>query len=110
MIKTSCTILETGESDETNDTKYLENFSKIFEKEYELDGKCFNFKYEDSVKQFKEQTAYFTLFYQMCSQLGWHPTTNSKNQPFGSNVPLDFFLSFCKDVYGDVLVQTISYF
>lgn len=102
MIKYSCTTLANEDSNETNDMNYLKNFAKIFEQVYDSDGKCLNLKYENSVKQLKQQKSYFVLYYQMCSEFGWHPTTNSKNQPFGSNVPVELYLNFCHDVFGDV--------
>lgn len=49
MIKETCTMLTNEDLNETTDMKYLENFSKIFQKVYESDEECLNFKYEDSV-------------------------------------------------------------
>lgn len=39
--------------------------------------------------------------YQACTQLGWHHTSDSPNQPFGSRAPLDFFFQNCADVFDD---------
>lgn len=40
--------------------------------------------------------------YQTCTQLGWHHTSDSPNQPFGSSFPLDIFHTACEDVFGSV--------
>lgn len=38
--------------------------------------------------------------YQTCTQLGWHHTSDSRNQPFGSSFPLDIFHNACEEVFG----------
>lgn len=38
--------------------------------------------------------------YQTCTQLGWHHTSDSPNQPFGNRFPLDFSLQACEDIFG----------
>lgn len=38
--------------------------------------------------------------YQTCTQLGWHHTSDSANQPFGSSFPLDIFNNACEEVFG----------
>lgn len=38
--------------------------------------------------------------YQMCTQLGWWPTSDSEFQPFGSMYPLAFFEEICLTLFG----------
>lgn len=40
--------------------------------------------------------------YQICIQLGWHHTSTSANQPFGTLFPLEFYLDACEAVFGAV--------
>lgn len=39
--------------------------------------------------------------YQTCSAFGWYQTSNSKNQPFGSNFPAELWLNYCQDIFGE---------
>jgi len=38
--------------------------------------------------------------YQSCSQLGWHLSSSSTKQPFGSSVPLAYFVRLCQQLFG----------
>lgn len=40
--------------------------------------------------------------YQQCTQLGWHHTSDSRNQPFGHRFPLQFSMDACQDVFREV--------
>lgn len=40
--------------------------------------------------------------YQTCTQVGWHHTSGSEFQPFGSQFPIEFFNQACEDVFGAV--------
>lgn len=40
--------------------------------------------------------------YQTCTQMGWHHTSLSPNQPFGSLFPIEFFHEACEDVFTTV--------
>lgn len=46
--------------------------------------------------------------YQTCSEFGWYQSTDSVNQPFGSNTPIDYYVQFCKDIYGDIFDDVAS--
>ncbi|XP_058824144.1 putative serine protease K12H4.7 [Topomyia yanbarensis] len=39
--------------------------------------------------------------YQFCTEFGWFLTADSADQPFGYRVTMNFFLNFCRAVYGD---------
>lgn len=39
--------------------------------------------------------------YQTCVEFGFFQSTDSKNQPFGNTVPVDFYIMQCKDIFGD---------
>lgn len=38
--------------------------------------------------------------YQTCAEFGWYRTTDSNNQPFGSSVPVAFYIQLCTDIFG----------
>lgn len=42
--------------------------------------------------------------YQLCAQLGWFHSSNSRFQPFGSSFNAHWFYISCKDVFGEGLV------
>lgn len=37
--------------------------------------------------------------YQACNEMGWFPTSNSPNQPFGSKFPLELNIQMCMDIF-----------
>lgn len=39
--------------------------------------------------------------FQQCSGLGWIPNSSSKNQPFGTMFPVEFFYQMCQFLFGD---------
>lgn len=44
-------------------------------------------------------------FYQQCSGFGWVPNTSSKQQPFGTQIPLELFYQNCQSNFGERSVQ-----
>jgi len=46
-------------------------------------------------------------FWQTCTEFGYYQTGESANQPFSSQITLDFFISVCKDAY-NISSSTIS--
>lgn len=44
---------------------------------------------------------YRNFRYQLCTELGWQQTSGSKNQPFGSSFPVELWVEFCRQVFGD---------
>jgi hypothetical protein len=38
--------------------------------------------------------------YQTCVEFGFFQSTDSNRQPFGSTVPVDFYVKQCKDIFG----------
>ncbi|XP_055524234.1 putative serine protease K12H4.7 isoform X2 [Wyeomyia smithii] len=38
----------------------------------------------------------------ICAEYGWHQTSGSVNQIFGSSFPVDLFLQMCKDLYNGI--------
>ncbi|PVD19043.1 hypothetical protein C0Q70_21602 [Pomacea canaliculata] len=52
--------------------------------------------------------------YQTCTEFGYFQTSDSKNQPFGSYFPLEFFIKQCQDIFGpkfnaDLIQQGINF-
>ncbi|XP_055545772.1 putative serine protease K12H4.7 [Wyeomyia smithii] len=45
--------------------------------------------------------------YQFCTEFGWFLTADSPDQPFGFRVTMNFFLNFCRAVYGDWLTSEV---
>lgn len=45
--------------------------------------------------------AYRQFRYQLCTELGWQQTSASPNQPFGSSFPVDLWVEFCRQVFGE---------
>lgn len=39
--------------------------------------------------------------YQQCTQLGWHHSSDSPNQPFGNRFPIDLAYQACESVFED---------
>lgn len=88
--------------DGTDYIETLKRFYNIFKLIFMPVDKCLSFKYVDFVKEIKQEISYLAWFYQTCSEFGWYQTTDSKEQPFGSNAPVDLSLKLCQDVYGDM--------
>ncbi|XP_055307277.1 putative serine protease K12H4.7 [Sitodiplosis mosellana] len=79
--------------------------SRIFLQGFLTSGeKCVSITYEHEIEEMKNSTvasATRPWFYQTCAEYGWYQTTNSNDQPFGSNSPVEYCLSLCRDVFGD---------
>ncbi|XP_053690988.1 putative serine protease K12H4.7 [Sabethes cyaneus] len=45
--------------------------------------------------------------YQFCTEFGWFLTADSPDQPFGFRVTMNFFLNFCRAVYGEWLTSEV---
>lgn len=77
---------------------------------------CVDFRFENQVEihrniswdSFPAGRGYRQWFFQLCSEFGWFRTTASPYQPFGSRVTLDFYLTFCNEVYGDMYVTSMN--
>ncbi|XP_073958340.1 putative serine protease K12H4.7 [Choristoneura fumiferana] len=67
------------------------------------EGWCFVFNFTNEMDTYREmRTSGFVVFrYQLCNEFGKFKTTNSDKQPFGHNVPLDFFIKQCQAIYGE---------
>ncbi|XP_059218025.1 putative serine protease K12H4.7 [Stomoxys calcitrans] len=46
------------------------------------------------------------FFYQACNELGWFHTSDSKNQPFSRNFPLELSMALCRDIFGSLYSQS----
>lgn len=79
----------------------------------ENDNACIDFSFDNDV-ELHRNISWDSLavrnnnrqwFYQICTQFGWFRTTaDSLFQPFGSSIPIEYFVRFCSDVFGDMCV------
>ncbi|CAG2107576.1 unnamed protein product, partial [Medioppia subpectinata] len=47
--------------------------------------------------------------YQACTEIGWFVTTDLPNSPFGHNIPVEFYIQQCADVFGpQFTAQTVQ--
>ncbi|CAG2114261.1 unnamed protein product, partial [Medioppia subpectinata] len=75
---------------------------------------CYDVKYNDLVKSVKNTTIDANKMerqwvYQACTEIGWFVTTDLPNSPFGHNIPVEFYIQQCADVFGpQFTAQTIQ--
>ncbi|KAL4707488.1 hypothetical protein ACJJTC_000240 [Scirpophaga incertulas] len=73
---------------------------------------CLETRYSEKVASYKNTSydartnAYRLWTYMTCVEMGWFQTTASSVQPFGSTVPLDFFVEMCKDFFDSRFTET----
>lgn len=96
---------ENGTTDLENHELYT--FSKLFQLLFvSPKEKCLSMNYEEDVAEMKKidtplAFAFRPWYYQTCSEFGWYQTTDSENQPFGTNSPVEFYLKLCRDIFGE---------
>ncbi|RWS00406.1 putative serine protease K12H4.7-like protein, partial [Dinothrombium tinctorium] len=88
-----------------------------------LNYPCLDVSYTKALKVFQktelDAPAWDDLFgnrqyiYQLCNEIASFQTTDSKNQPFGSDLPIGFFTTMCADIFGnqfnsDFIEQSVS--
>uniref|UniRef100_A0A1B0CT00 Prolylcarboxypeptidase n=1 Tax=Lutzomyia longipalpis TaxID=7200 RepID=A0A1B0CT00_LUTLO len=70
-----------------------------------LFGECWYADNQGFIAQYKDPawTTDITrpFVYQQCNEYGWFQTTNAPDQPFGSNIPLDFQLQWCHEIFDE---------
>ena len=68
-----------------------------------LDSSYDNFINELSATNWNESAAVGCRqwTYQTCVEFGFFQSTDSKMQPFGETVPVEFYVQQCKDIFGD---------
>ncbi|XP_058446564.1 putative serine protease K12H4.7 [Malaya genurostris] len=103
---------ELGNSTAQTDLHILAEW--IAERYYYLD--CLPFDFETTVEAHQniEKTApennvlgLRQRVYQFCTEFGWFLTADSADQPFGYRVTMNFFLNFCRAVYGSWLTSEV---
>ncbi|XP_066954266.1 LOW QUALITY PROTEIN: putative serine protease K12H4.7 [Macrobrachium rosenbergii] len=47
--------------------------------------------------------------YQTCTEFGWYQSSDSDEQPFAHQFPLDFFIEMCQDIYGTNFTREVLY-
>lgn len=43
--------------------------------------------------------------YQCCNEFGWFQTSGAKHQPFGTKLPLDFYINICRDAFNTTVTS-----
>uniref|UniRef100_A0A2H1W1T1 SFRICE_017256 n=1 Tax=Spodoptera frugiperda TaxID=7108 RepID=A0A2H1W1T1_SPOFR len=61
---------------------------------------CFNYDFDEMIEHMRNIDWAMSWTYQTCTEFGYFPTTDSKNQPF-NNVPEEFFYLMCTKAYGE---------
>ncbi|XP_055550830.1 putative serine protease K12H4.7 [Wyeomyia smithii] len=77
---------------------------------------CMPFDFESSVAAHQYEEIYYPennvlglrqRVYQFCTEFGWFLTADSPDQPFGFRVTMNYFLNFCRAVYGSWLTSEV---
>lgn len=71
--------------------------------------KCATISFEKSVKEFMDddwngipsKIQMRQWFYQTCSEFGWYQTSTSNKTPFGHSFPINLYVRFCNEIYGE---------
>lgn len=72
---------------------------------------CLDFSYADMIAGLANTTLAAGLSggrqwtYQTCTEFGYYQTSDSQNQPFGSDFGLQFSVQQCADIYGEQFTQ-----
>lgn len=72
-------------------------------------AKCISVNFNETVKEmldddwngFPSKYQIRQWFYQTCSEFGWYQTSTSSKQPFGHNFPVELYVRFCNELYGE---------
>ena len=93
------------DNDITND---LVAFSEWFMVEHRSPG-CFGTTFQEVIEFHAESewnvlgvlTGRRQFQYLLCTEYGWFTTTSSDNQPFGSQITVNYFTELCRQVFGE---------
>jgi len=107
ILEVCASLLDTP--DESDIQSYARWFIRRMFGEIIDPDNCINFSFDDDVELHRNISWDSTAvrrndrqwFFQTCVEFGWFRTTGG-SQPFGSSIPIDYFLKFCRDVYGDM--------
>jgi len=71
--------------------------------------KCVDASYDnyiDFMKKTNWESAMMRQWvYQTCTEFGFFQTSDSKDQVFGTNLPIKFYTKQCKDIYGEIFSE-----
>lgn len=111
-IESVCdTLLDPAYPTETDLDAYVRWYTSEIFGSNPADGDCIDGLYESDVEYYRNTSweSYATRsagrqwFYQTCAEYGWYQTSGSRFQPFGSSFPVDLYIRWCRDVYGEML-------
>ncbi|CAG2104830.1 unnamed protein product [Medioppia subpectinata] len=71
-------------------------------------GQCIDFSYKNLVNSISHTSKHSPAVstglrqwtYQTCTEFGYYQTTSLKDNPFGHNIPVEFFTKQCADIFG----------
>jgi len=68
-------------------------------------AECYDLSYNGVMKEirnttFSDMTTMRQWYYQTCNELGWYHTSDSVNQPFGTQFPVELYTKMCADAFG----------
>lgn len=78
-------------------------------------GPCFSMSFQELVDFFSEPewssfgviTGRRQYLYLACREFGWFTTTDSAEQPFGSNINISYYVELCRQAFGDDITADI---
>lgn len=85
----------------------LNSFAKLFQTIFQKpNSSCIPMDYDSEIKGIQKDDTTLGWYirpwiYQTCSEFGWYQTTDSKEHPFGSLSPVEFYLKICQDAFGE---------
>lgn len=110
-IENACAEILTDTANSLTDTEtgFMHGFALFFQKKLSLSsGRCIPINYNDNLKSVLSNAfsggAIRQWLYQTCSSFGWYQTSASKQQIFGSSIPVDLYLRLCLDLFGETYV------
>ncbi|KAM3967868.1 putative serine protease K12H4.7 [Aphomia sociella] len=61
---------------------------------------CFDYDFDEMIEAMKKIDWLLSWCYQTCTEFSYFQTTNSDNQPFTRNVPINLYYSMCTKLFG----------
>jgi len=61
---------------------------------------CIDISYENYIKDMQETSSGRSWVWQTCTEFGYYQTAETSDQPFSSEISLDWYVGMCTDIYG----------
>ncbi|XP_063840120.1 putative serine protease K12H4.7 [Scylla paramamosain] len=74
--------------------------------------KCLDHTYRSMVKEmqsmdWKDSVGGRSWMYQTCTEFGFYQSSDSRQQPFGNEFPVEFFVQQCQDIFGPRFTENL---